>query len=129
MNLATDQRVSASVDGPENQIAPSSQTTKIDVPHPSSVARGANATLAAPFSCENLQGMIDVLKDAPRVITVRSDVERLEGVADNLAAQVGRLADAVSQMLAQAADVGAAKDALIETQKRYIEHLQRMVGA
>lgn len=73
--------------------------------------------------------MIDAIKSAPQVITVRSDVERLEGVVDNLAAQVGRLTDAVSQMLAQAQDIAAAKDALIDTQRRYIEHLQRMVGA
>lgn len=48
---------------------------------------------------------------------------------DNMAAQVGRLTDAVAQMLAQAQDAAAAKDALIETQRRFIEHLQRMVGA
>lgn len=84
---------------------------------------------ASPLSREKLQEMIDAIKSAPQVITVRSDVERLEGVVDNLAAQVGRLADAVSQMLAQAQDIAAAKDALIDTQRRYIEHLQRMVGA
>lgn len=73
--------------------------------------------------------LFEVAAIAVGAIENNRQITKSEAMAADLGCQVGRLADAVSQMLSQAQDAAAAKDALIETQRRFIEHLQRMVGA